>query len=44
MDGLFAAAPRILRCAPDRRCESRRRPTWPLAKLSKRLVYVGGSN
>jgi hypothetical protein len=35
-DGLFAAAPRILRCAPDRRRETRRRPTWPAAKLSNR--------
>ena len=37
-DGLFAAAPRILRCAPDRRRETRRRPTGPSAQLSNRLV------
>src|SRR6185437_2496203 len=38
--GLFAAAPRILRCAPDRRRETRRRPTWPVAKLSNRSCFM----
>src|SRR5277367_6024114 len=39
-DGLFAASPRILRCAPDRRRETRRRPTWPAAKLSNRACFM----